>query len=1758
MTTDNGAESFAIHVDNSSLEREAAQAASTIEGIGEKAVEQGYRIDSAFDKIGRNIRNTLLGISFAEFERQIINTRKEMEALQISFQTLAGTQVGKQLYEDIKQFAATTPMMMGDLAKGAQTLLGFNIEAEKVMPILRQIGDISMGDAQKFGSLTLAFAQMSSTGKLMGQDLLQMINAGFNPLVIIAEKTGKTIGELKEEMAQGKISVEMVEDAFKSAASEGGKFNGMLQQQAKGMKGAIAQMEGAIQNTLNDFGEAQEGILVDGIHLITKAIENYETIGKVILTVAAAYGSWKATQMAVVAYQNVIAKNQAAIEAQRIASLQTIAATYEAEQAAEASDTAATNANTAAKEANKTATDLLIAEIGKEMAAKLAAAEADLVAANQASLIAANRLREAQASTRYYERQYQAALLLGDGEKIEAAENALNTAASNENAAAKAAQAAQENAATAARAKEAAATRLSTFQTQVDTTNKQANTAATGLWAAVTRSATAAMQGLKAAMASNPFGLVLVAITTIISALTLFTSETEKSTEALDKLRDAALEDTQKLATYRAVLENVDKSSTQYKNTMRDLNAMAGDYHTTIFEENDTVEELTEKYNELTEAIRANAAQRILSESASKATKDAMEAEKNAMTELMEEAEDASYYTLEQVQKNIDGVWVLTYDSVENNSNNIRNITAATWNSISTLVMENARKMADAFEESPEKGEEAVKAMVKQIEGILRSLGVTDKEIEGFHDALYEYVENSAKGFQTAYNELGRTEAQLKGIAAAATDTKDVMNDAIDKMNYEQLQDELVKVQKEIDKVNDKTINPSVDTTRLQQLEAMLQRIKDLMPGQLTVGSDADLEKRLKKAKEERDKNVYGSEEWNKQNDLVRQLNTTLATHKKGYAENAEKTTRSGETAAQRRAKQQKQQQEYLAEQSDMARERIRAAYDLWEATEQAEINAMQNGTARSLRQIELDYKKRQEELRRQYEDLRHQKWEEDKRLWEANPANKDKAFTGNEDDSKYDFTADERKMLERQAQAALQEYQMEQDQLMAESRQFMLEYLKEYGSLQEQKAAIMAEYQRKISLEQDEWERRRLTAERDRLLGEADFKALQKSINWDDVFNDIDRHSTTYLQALKKKLQKAIDARDITAENAKVLAEKIREIEESIGTRTNIWQTLLPGLRERKRLTEATAQAEQLWVKALNEEATAINSVLSDKRQIQDKLNTVGIQVELEAISEENKDKLLSSIEQGTPLYNSLLQLFKNLAASTNTAQQKHEQTQHKKNALDMQWDKLKSMKSIGDVVSWANGNPLEIIEGVASNAQSMSDLIDKIGLENTDFGQAVHGFSEGVNGFNSAVQSLAKGDIFGAVNGVLDGIAGFGKMGINALIGGGNESEKESEIAELTKSQERLADAIDSLADKIMKSDATNAQSIEYYRTALQAEKEWEDKQRKKIDDRASEYANTGYGFLGLSGKGSFNAHMAGNGWAGWQTFSDILKKHQGENGVTHDSVSRGSIWNLTPEEMRLLKEFAPKEWEALFNGDGHRNPEELVNEYIERAGKQDELTSALNQKLTGYDWEGFIDSYKSLLKDLDSTTEDFADHINEMITNALIESFVNETLKEDIDELYQYIAQAAMDGIDAQEQAEIDRRNKAISDKSLAWRQNMIAAGRINPDSDSSYSQNASRNSLSGMTQEQGAEMNGRLTAVQIATYNIAEAVEAQSGDVATIKAQAMAIRNSMDDLIDNQTTAIGHLEKIEKYTSELPAMKQQLMQIRQNTAGLTTKK
>lgn len=251
-----------------------------------------------FGKLGTAVAGAFSVAAVSALGKEIVKVRGDIQALEQSFNVLAGAK-GGALFEEIRRFAVETPLGMQELAKSAQTLLSFNIEAERVMPLLRQIGDISMGDAQKMQSLTLAFAQMSSTGKLMGQDLLQMINVGFNPLSVISAQTGKSIGELRKDMEGGAISADMVAEAFSIATSEGGKFNGMLEEQSKGIKGMVSNFEGAVEDTLNKLGEKSEGIITGALGVATDLVENYEQVGKVLLDIAAAYGSYKAATIAV-------------------------------------------------------------------------------------------------------------------------------------------------------------------------------------------------------------------------------------------------------------------------------------------------------------------------------------------------------------------------------------------------------------------------------------------------------------------------------------------------------------------------------------------------------------------------------------------------------------------------------------------------------------------------------------------------------------------------------------------------------------------------------------------------------------------------------------------------------------------------------------------------------------------------------------------------------------------------------------------------------------------------------------------------------------------------------------------------------------------------------------------------------------------------------------------------------------------------------------------------------------------------------------------------------------------------------------------------------------------------------------------------------------------------------------------------------------------------------------------------------------------
>lgn len=288
-----GALYFASGIDNSGMHRDADETKRIVGGISDQVKKAGMVIGAVFG-----------AQTLAQFTRQIVNVRGEMQMLESSFEVLLRGKGVKPFLDDIKAFAVESPLSLTGVSQAAQTLLGFNVAAEETIPIIKQIGDISMGNEERFKSLTLAFAQMSSTGKLMGQDLNQMINAGFNPLQEISAKTGKSISDLKKEMEKGAVSSDMVADAFKSATAEGGKFYGMTQKQAEGIKGLQAQIEGTAQEMFNDLGKMSEGFIT-GTYKATKSlIENYDKIGRALGTIITTYGAYRAAIIAITIAEN--------------------------------------------------------------------------------------------------------------------------------------------------------------------------------------------------------------------------------------------------------------------------------------------------------------------------------------------------------------------------------------------------------------------------------------------------------------------------------------------------------------------------------------------------------------------------------------------------------------------------------------------------------------------------------------------------------------------------------------------------------------------------------------------------------------------------------------------------------------------------------------------------------------------------------------------------------------------------------------------------------------------------------------------------------------------------------------------------------------------------------------------------------------------------------------------------------------------------------------------------------------------------------------------------------------------------------------------------------------------------------------------------------------------------------------------------------------------------------------------------------------
>ena len=655
MQNDKGKISFATGIDNSQLQADAQRARDILHGIGDTAKQEGAGIDSAFSKVAKTIGGIFAVKGIADFAKSIVSVRSEVQSLQISFETLLGSKdKATALFGEIRKFAANTPMMLKDLASGAQTMLAFNISAEKVMPMLHAIGDISMGDAQKFGSLTLAFSQMSATGRLMGQDLLQMINAGFNPLAEISAKTGKTIGELKEEMEKGKISVDMVTDAFLSATAEGGKFNGMLEKQSHGIAGAMSNLQGAVDDMFNDIGEASEGIIAGAISAATYVVKHYQEVGEALAVAAAMYGTYKAAVMATVAVETAAAGASAAKMAAIQAELAAVGVlTGESKLSADADIAAAVAKGTLTE-----AEGLQILALKQEAAARVAAlnlaaeqAAAELLAARAAHKEAEARLFASAQAVANAQAELAAATAKGDMFVINAAKQNLETAAAERDTAVKQANAAAEvertaakRASTTASAAQTAQTELETVNTQVNTIAQETNSKATTVLAAAKAKLIGVIKKLWAALTAHPFALVAAAVIGAAYAIYKFITAESDAEAAQRKLHETIDECNRSIASERVQIDTLfnrlrraKKGTEEYKAAKEAIISQYGQYLQGLSAEVQSLQDVEGAYKAITAAALEAARARALE----KATKDAGDTYAEKETDAYERIEDA-------------------------------------------------------------------------------------------------------------------------------------------------------------------------------------------------------------------------------------------------------------------------------------------------------------------------------------------------------------------------------------------------------------------------------------------------------------------------------------------------------------------------------------------------------------------------------------------------------------------------------------------------------------------------------------------------------------------------------------------------------------------------------------------------------------------------------------------------------------------------------------------------------------------------------------------------------------------------------------------------------------------------------------------------------------------------------------------------------------------------------------------------------------
>lgn len=281
---------------------------NAVHQTAERVEKDGNSIDDVISNIQNSMNIAIGGWSIGKFVNQMMQVRGQFQQTEMAFKTmLQSEEKADALMKQLIRTAAVTPFGVEDVTEGAKQLLAFNVAAEDVNKTLIGLGDVAAGMGLNLKDLVMLYGTTIAKGKMDTMDLYQFLNRG----IPIADEIAKVMGldvtnaikEVQKQIKAGKVTSDIFIQAMQSMTAEGSKFGGLMEAQSKTITGQISNIEDAIEQMFNDLGKSQEGVINTGLGVVSTLVENWETVGKVLMTVVAAYGAYKAAVITMIALE---------------------------------------------------------------------------------------------------------------------------------------------------------------------------------------------------------------------------------------------------------------------------------------------------------------------------------------------------------------------------------------------------------------------------------------------------------------------------------------------------------------------------------------------------------------------------------------------------------------------------------------------------------------------------------------------------------------------------------------------------------------------------------------------------------------------------------------------------------------------------------------------------------------------------------------------------------------------------------------------------------------------------------------------------------------------------------------------------------------------------------------------------------------------------------------------------------------------------------------------------------------------------------------------------------------------------------------------------------------------------------------------------------------------------------------------------------------------------------------------------------------